>query len=94
MSIIMSRNVNGAISSIAFRISSANGVSSPPSCIRAARDELCACLSSPVSFIILHCSSSEISGWLGGVFFVFFAFLRAMDADEGFGHSVSRTERK
>lgn len=75
ISIITRRNVKGAISSIAFKISTANGVSS--SSTRVVRGEFGSCLSRPVSLIILHCSCSEITGSLGDSF-VPFAFLRAM----------------
>ena len=97
MSIIMSKKVNGAINSIAFRISSANGVSSSPSSVRLVLGEVGNWLSRPVSFIILHCSSSDISGWLGGDLFAFFAFLRVMDAGGASAtvlRSVDSTERK
>ena len=99
MSIITSRNVNGTTSSIVLRISSANGVSSSSTCV--VRGGFGNCSSSPVSFIILHCSSSGISsGWSEAAFSAFFAFLRAMDADEarirrGLAGVVSQsTERK
>ena len=96
MSIITSRNVNGTTSSIVLRISSANGVSSSSTCV--VRGGFGNCLSSPVSFIILHCSSSGISsGWLEAAFSAFFAFLRAMDVDEARirrGLAGVSTERK